>query len=599
MSKLYTILSILFVLLLSDVCTALPPPTAKSSQIQPFISLPLLKLRGRADPNCRLAALGTAVVHKEHVRRAVRRLELMSGARPSQPKTTPSFWCLRRCSKKRDIGALGGEIANADNGAQSNTNSTSLIDPEAPQSDTNPAGLTSAHPTAYQHSAPNSTSSVDPEASQSDADDPDANAEVTPAHPMTYPHSAPMDIEANNIGYMVTMDLGTPPRGYRVLVDSGSADLWVGGEECKADDGSGGCGNHRFLGNSSSSSFRDTGKPWDIEYETGSVSGTLVTDRVILAGLTLPNHTFGASRTESLDFTPTILECVQRRYPVRWSIRLRQIVHQSLSMQGTSTLVKAFQSAGLLARNIISYKISRKSDDKNDGELTLGGMDPSKYDASSLVRVKNVNTAGFWEANVTAVKVDGKDVGLQGRSCILDTGTTLLAAPKEDVDVIHSSIPGAEYNNTLDAWTIPCNTTASVSLSIGGKPFPIEPKDLTFLPVDPQNLTGACTSSIIAGAMGKGSRQWLAGDTFLKNVYFSTDEDTDHISVARRRTTTAHPHFGSKPVFHSDGFESLYQSLHVFDFAEARFCPGNDQFGVQRPRRNVVEVQIAQASDTL
>jgi hypothetical protein len=55
----------------------------------------------------------------------------------------------------------------------------------------------------------------------------------------------------------------------------------------------------------------------------------------------------------------------------------------------------------------LSYKISRVSDGKNDGEITVGGMDPSKYDASSLVRVKNINAGGFWEAKLDAVKVSG------------------------------------------------------------------------------------------------------------------------------------------------------------------------------------------------
>jgi hypothetical protein len=80
-------------------------------------------------------------------------------------------------------------------------------------------------------------------------------------------------------------------------------------------------------------------------------------------------------------------------------------VRQSLSIQGTPTFVSALQSAGLIARNIISYKISRETDGKNDGEITFGGMDASKYNASKLVRLKNLNTGGFWEAGLDGVKV--------------------------------------------------------------------------------------------------------------------------------------------------------------------------------------------------
>ena len=41
----------------------------------------------------------------------------------------------------------------------------------------------------------------------------------------------------NDVGYIATIQVGTPPRDFSVLVDSGSADLWVGGEGCKSVDG--------------------------------------------------------------------------------------------------------------------------------------------------------------------------------------------------------------------------------------------------------------------------------------------------------------------------------------------------------------------------
>ncbi|KAJ7678506.1 aspartic peptidase domain-containing protein [Mycena rosella] len=345
---------------------------------------------------------------------------------------------------------------------------------------------------------------------------------LSPGSPPAVGRSGCAAVEDDQIrGDLATVQLGTPPRGFHLLVDSGSADIWVGGENCQADEG-GGCGDHKFLGEKSSSSFRDTGKPWGISYGTGYVSGNMVMDHVAFAGLTLQNHTFGVASNESAQFTPDnipldgILGCAK----------------SPLSIQQTPTLVEALRSAGLIASNIISYKISRESDGKNDGEITMGAMDPSKFVASSLVRVKNVNTGGFWEANLDAVTVNGEDVGLVNRSCIWDTGTTLLVAPKEDVDAIHSAIPGAKFDTSSNAWTVPCDTDASVSLVFGGKFFSIRPSDLAFLPVDPNNTMGACTSAIAEG-VSEGPTEWLVGDTMIKNVYLSTNEDTDEISIAR------------------------------------------------------------------
>lgn len=34
-------------------------------------------------------------------------------------------------------------------------------------------------------------------------------------------------------GYLATVQIGTPPRKFSVLMDSGSADFWVGAEGCE------------------------------------------------------------------------------------------------------------------------------------------------------------------------------------------------------------------------------------------------------------------------------------------------------------------------------------------------------------------------------
>jgi len=134
-------------------------------------------------------------------------------------------------------------------------------------------------------------------------------------------------------------------------MDSGSADFWVGAENCQAAQeqaasgsgagagaGAGGdqgastsgfqrrkggkgatggtaqtgssagsgaqdCGNHSFLGQQSSSSFVDTQQPFEVTYGSGAVAGTIVTDNVNLAGLALDNHTFGTAQQETQQFT--------------------------------------------------------------------------------------------------------------------------------------------------------------------------------------------------------------------------------------------------------------------------------------------------------
>ncbi|KAF8969249.1 aspartic peptidase domain-containing protein [Flammula alnicola] len=336
-------------------------------------------------------------------------------------------------------------------------------------------------------------------------------------------HNIGLDIESTDIGYMGTVQMGTPPRNFRLLIDSGSADLWVGAKSCRSDDG-GGCGNHTFLGPHSSSSFNQSKEDWAIGYVSGSVWGYLVQDDVSIAGLTLKGHTFGVALNESSDFTSD-------KIPFDGLLGLGK---SGISQQRVSTLLQSLRQANLIAAPIASYKLPRLADGRsNAGELTLGAMDPKHYYPRSLVKVKNVNKFGFWGVAVDAVKVGKEDMHWSNRTVVMDTGTTLIIAPKNDVDAIHGTIPGARYGD--GGWMVPCNMTTIISLTIGGQAFTIDPRDVAFYPV--QLNSKECVSGIGIGGVGPFylSNEWLVGDVFLKNVYFSTNEDTDAVLIAKPR----------------------------------------------------------------
>ncbi|KAF9648814.1 acid protease [Thelephora ganbajun] len=353
-----------------------------------------------------------------------------------------------------------------------------------------------------------------------------ANAgDLTKANKPTAPNSIGLDVEqvyylpANDVGYIATIQAGTPPRDFSVLMDSGSADFWIGGEGCQSQSG-GDCGNHVFLGQQSSTTFRDSGKVFQVTYGSGQVQGNIVSDNLNIAGLALVKHVFGVALVESQDFSGNATKFDG----------LMGLAQSTLSNQRVLTPVESLAKQGLISEAITSYKISRVSDGLNDGEITFGGLDQSKFDPSTLVTFQNINQNGFWEGDVT-VSVDSQDLGLQGRTAILDTGTTLIIAPPADADAVHAKIPGTKTDGQ-GGFVIPCTNTAVVSLTFGGQAFDINPIDLLFAPVDPNNLQGDCLSGITSGQIG-GPQQWLVGDVFLKNAYFSHNVNKNQISLAK------------------------------------------------------------------
>ena len=50
-------------------------------------------------------------------------------------------------------------------------------------------------------------------------------------------------------------------------------------------------------------------------------------------------------------------------------------------------------------------------------------MDPTKFNQQNMVQFPSVSDIGFWEGVLDSVKVDGREIGLKGRTVILDTGT--------------------------------------------------------------------------------------------------------------------------------------------------------------------------------
>ncbi|KAI0370349.1 acid protease [Pilatotrama ljubarskyi] len=341
---------------------------------------------------------------------------------------------------------------------------------------------------------------------------------LTPANAPTADNSLGLDIEAKDVGYIATIQMGTPPRDFHILMDSGSADLWVGAEGCQSEAG-GGCGNHQFLGTQSSSTFKDLGQQFQVTYGTGAVAGDIIQDNINVAGLALDGHTFGVATAETQDFSDDSV-------PFDGLMGLAQ---STLSQQGVPTPVEALAKAGLIDDAITSYKISRLADNKNDGEITFGALDETKFDPSTLVTFDNAADNGFWEGAMDGVSVDGQDVGLQGRTAILDTGTTLIVAPDADAAAVHAAIPGAQSDGQ-GGFTIPCNTNASVALTFSGQEFAIDTRDLIFAQAD--NTGENCISGISAGQID-GDTTWLVGDVFLKNAYFSTDVTKNQISLAK------------------------------------------------------------------
>lgn len=335
------------------------------------------------------------------------------------------------------------------------------------------------------------------------------------AKTVTVSNTLGLAIEANDVGYITTVQIGSNNTNFRMLIDSGSADTWIASTSCT------GCGSsHQKLGKSISSTYSKTSTSFSIQYGTGQVSGFLGYDKLKIAGMTLKNHSMAIITKESTDFSDNSV-------PFDGLMGLAQ---KSLSNSGKPTPIDSLYSSKLVSAIVMGYHLGRAADKDNDGEVTFGGVDGTKY-SGSLVEIPNVSQEGFFEIDVQGVSFGGKAIsGINSAStAILDTGTTLMVAPPSAANLIHAAIPGSASTGG-GGYTIPCNTTQQLSFTFGGKTWPLNSEDMIFLPVDDNDLNGDCISSISGGNVGS-ANEWLLGASFLKNVYFATNAKANVVGL--------------------------------------------------------------------
>ena len=102
----------------------------------------------------------------------------------------------------------------------------------------------------------------------------------------------------------------------------------------------------------------------------------------------------------------------------------------------------------------------------------------------------------------------------------IDTGTTLVGGPPDDIARIYQQVPGSQQGTgqMSDFWMIPCSSDVTVTMSFGGPQWQISPEDFNAGAL--QGSNSMCMGAFFAVELPASSpRKWIVGDTFLKNVY--------------------------------------------------------------------------------
>ncbi|KAM6962117.1 nothepsin [Tautogolabrus adspersus] len=317
--------------------------------------------------------------------------------------------------------------------------------------------------------------------------------------------------------YYGDISLGNPEQNFSVVFDTGSSDLWVPSSYCVSQ----ACGLHKRFRAFESTSFRHDGRMFGINYGSGHLLGVMARDTLKVGGLTALNQEFGESVYEpGAAFVMAKFDGVLGLgYPSLAEI-LGNPVFDNMLAQKT------------VEEPVFSFYLSRRTSDSNpEGELLLGGKDETLY--TGPINWLPVTAKAYWQIQMDSVAVQGvSSFCPQGCQAIVDTGTSLIAGPTNDILNLQQLI-GASPTN-IGEFIIDCARLSSlphVTFILGGKEYTLTAEQYVR-----KELFGdreLCFSGFQAvDIVTSEGPLWILGDVFLTEYYSIFDRGLDRVGFA-------------------------------------------------------------------
>lgn len=327
---------------------------------------------------------------------------------------------------------------------------------------------------------------------------------ITAAAP-SLPHAVGIDQDGTDFSYFIPAKFGSSGKSLYLLVDTGAGSTWVMGSDCTSSS----CALHNSFGPADSTTLQPPIKDFSISYGSGDVAGRIQQDAVSVAGMTF-QYQFGIANTTSNDFS---------NFPFDGILGL------SLNKGINQNFMDVLRDSKQLPANIFCVFLNRNSDGPNTGEISFGAVDPAKYTGNIQYTPVEASGNGDWALKFDGISYDGNVVaGSKGRLVYIDTGTSYVFGPPDDVAALHKLISGASSSDGV-TYTVPCDSTKPLTVSFSGVSHTISPKDWISAP----SSSGVCTSNVYGHEVVPNS--WLLGDLFLKNVYAVFDADKPQIGM--------------------------------------------------------------------
>ncbi|OJJ38562.1 hypothetical protein ASPWEDRAFT_48769 [Aspergillus wentii DTO 134E9] len=329
--------------------------------------------------------------------------------------------------------------------------------------------------------------------------------------------------------YFCNITLGTPEQSFRLVLDTGSSDLWCNSANsslCLS--GSDPCSVSGSYDPDSSSTYSYVSSDFNISYADGSgAAGDYVTDILRIGGATIKDFQFGVGYTSGsaegvLGIGYTSNEVQVGRF----------------GEDAYPNLPRAMVKNGLINSN--AYSLWLNDLNANTGSVLFGGVNTGKYHGElETLPIQPVN-GGYSEFVIalTGVALNSESSnqnyssGALPAAVLLDSGSSLTYLPDSIVEGIFNNL-SVTYESSSGVGYVPCSlankdinityTFSSPTISVSVDELVLDMGDLWF-----RDGTRACAFGIVPA----GDSTAVLGDTFLRSAYVVYDLANNEISLA-------------------------------------------------------------------
>ncbi|XP_037284260.2 cathepsin D [Rhipicephalus microplus] len=319
-----------------------------------------------------------------------------------------------------------------------------------------------------------------------------------------------------NLHYYGLIGLGTPPQSFKVIFDTGSANLWVPSVKCP--DTEDGCKDKKKYDSSKSSTYKADGRKFRIEYGSGIVEGIYSTDVLTIGNGKVNPQTFAeATKAQGSIFKAAKFD------------GLLGLGYPALAEDNVVPVFDNMMKQNLLPKPVFSVYLNRDPKATPGGEIYFGGINSNRYTGS--ITYTSVTKKSYWQFKMQGMQVKkDKTFCVGGCDAVMDTGSSFIEGPRDEIERLNKYLRATE--EPAGDWRVKCANIPrmpKISFTIAGKEFTMT-ADQYIIQVQGSKKVKCYSGFAVSDTPTK--KFWVLGQVFIGSFYTIFDRGSDRIGFA-------------------------------------------------------------------